>query len=371
MTTMKLPIALLLALSLFFPQSVGAYSNASNVRIIEDDTATNTTTTPTKDDLILNNIGSTDSDVDGLTDGSEPEPDTANPDLFNPDFLNPAASDDEPETTGIEHEDIGITGGDGGDAENIGVPDPEDEPSEYNESDFDFVNRLIELGAVFLKFDGVKGESGVDGNPDQPLVTGQVYNVTGTSSGTKPSGNVEYSWKVEEGEASKKPKEIVVVGSKVRGWDAKTKEEIIGAVKDPSDVDTLGESIASAAKALDENSHFNEIRMDDSSASVDYEHGLRLFGFWRTTMRSEVAVVFGEDEHGRVKVQFPWWHVFGRKTVRPADITSAYDEAANSYDNFGRIVAAQEINKRNAIALQILGGILDNAHDPGVTLLES
>lgn len=232
------------------------------------------------------------------------------------------------------------------------------------------------------------------GDPDQPLITGQVYNASGTSSGTKPSGNVEFSWKVEEGEAdvgggdgdiiitggysgkAKKPKEIVVVGSKVRGWDAKTKEEIVGAAKPVDEVRNIPDAIAFAAKILDENGHFNELRMDDSNASVDYEHGLRLLGFWRTTMRAETTVTFGDgvqgdtDELGRIKVQFPWWHVFGRKTVRPADILSAYSEAANSYDNFGRIVATREIDARNAIAFEILGSILGNVHDPGITILE-
>jgi len=368
----KILAAAVLIFALGAPGIVQGYSVAPSPPPPSDPTTTDsglnldTITTTTRD---------TDSDVDGLTDSSEPEPDSANPDFLNPDFLNPSAdsdydaegrlkSDTGPDsTTDKEHK---------GEIDILSTSDSGTSTSgQYNESDLEFVNRVIGLEGIFVKFGDIQGESGT-----------QAASGTGSSG-----GNVEFEWKVEEGEALRKPKEIVIVGSKVRGWDSQTKEEIIGAAKDSRDVKTLGDSIAFAAKVLDQNGHFNEIRMDDSSVVLDYEHAIMMFGFWRRTMQSEATIRFGDGEHGRVKVKFPWWHVFGRKTVRPADITSAYDSVAgddSQLPNLDLETAGEgEDPKENdayldtfawiaqdSRALQTLSDVMKNIHDPGVTLLE-
>jgi len=343
-------MVLVLALSLFFVQSAGAYSHASNVRLIEDDTATNTATTSTKDDIILNNTESGDSDVDGLADGNEVEP----VGVEEPDF-GIVSGGDRPTTTGIEHENIGITGG-GNDsdsnAEIDSVTTSTRAETQYNESDFDFVNRLIELGAVFARFDDVKGEaddSSSDGDPDKPLVTGRVYNDGNGSSG------------------------VIIKGKKILENDEIP--ALLETAPDAEDVDTKVELAFYGARVARDNRGFSEIRMNDSQVSIDYRHGLRLLGFIKSAMPATVTINFvdGEsggtaDEFGRIKVQFPWWHIFGRKTVHPADIVSAYKEETSKGDSAQ--FDALTWMARDSRTLHTLSNIMKNVHDPGITLLQ-
>lgn len=347
---MKLTVTLVLVFSLFSTQSVGAYFHASNVRLIEDDAATNTTTTPSKDDLMPNSIGSSDSDGDGLINGSDVEP----AGVEEPDF-GIVGGGDIPTTTGIEHEDIGITGGgddNDSNAELNSVATSTRAGTQYDESDFDFVNRLIELGAVFLKFDDVKGEaedSSSDGDPDKPLITGRVYNDGKGNSG------------------------VIIKGKKILENDEIP--ALLETAPDAEDVSTKIELALYGARVARDNSGFNEIRMNDSQVSIDYRHGLRLLGFIKSAMPATVTITFGDgerdetaDEFGRIKVQFPWWHIFGRKTVHPADIVSAYEEKASKGGD-ARLDTLTWM-ARDSRTLQTLSNIMKNVHDPGITLLQ-
>jgi len=307
--------------------------------------------------------------------------------------LSTTTSTDDNATTGIEHEDIGITGDDDSstgaeyddagriisdtappsedkdhkgqiDIESFGATEDEDEESavQHKQTDFDFVNRLIELEAVFVKISDIKGESSdstsTDGDPDRPFITGQVPNAESTST--------------------KSTSEVVIKGSKIK--ENSEVGEVLSAgegIPDAGEVETVEELALFAAKVAYDNSGFNEIHMDDTMIMLDYQHGLKLFGFIPMQMRSEATIRFGDGEHGRVgrvKVKFPWLHVFGRKTVSPTDITSAYDNATGDNTELANVDLQNALqanqNTRNAQALRILSDVLKNVHDPGVTILE-
>jgi len=269
--------------------------------------------------------------------------------------------------TGIEPEDTGITGS--------------DEQRQYNESDLEFIQRLQE-GANIVPDKDHKGEIDILSTSD-PLPE-------------KKKGNVEYTWKVEEGEKAgegsdekiatmnkgdliesitsnsdgglrsvfvkfddiqgesaddagetkaKKPKEIVVVGSKVRDESVL---QLVLPTDDPEypldsffdifvdldeDDDTDLQLYAVAAAQKDEK--IKLITLGEEEVSVTYTVTIHLFGFIPVETSQITTVRLGDggrgagsdtDELGRVKVQLPWWHVFGRKTVRLQDIMSAVEE---------------------------------------------
>jgi len=270
----------------------------------------------------------------------------------------------EPETTGIEHEDIGITGGDeptstapeyddaGRIIRQVG---PSGEEIDYNESDLDFVTRLVRSGSVYLKYDGVEGEAVFEGDPDRPIITGNV-----PSGSSTEGGKAETTWKVEKGAKGKTSGEMVIKGSNIKendevGQILASGEGIPGA----GDVDTLEDLAMYASKVVYDNGGFNEIRMDDASLVLRYNHRIKYFGFWERTMDAEVHITFGDGEHGRVKVKFPWTHVFGRKTVKASDIVSAYEASEGELD----------LNNSARTHAEILSTLSKIAHDTAMAVI--
>lgn len=284
---------------------------------------------------------------------------------------------------GIDNEDIGVT------EEGSGI--------QYKETDLEFINRSTEDATD----KDHKGEIDI-------LSTSAVYK--------EQKGNVEYTWKVEEGEGvqapamnksdliesissksdgglqsvdlflkiddikgessdeeakSSKPKEIVVVGSKVRDEDV---PQIVLPTDDPeypadsffditfvaSDEDLVLNAVAVAQN--DEN--IEEVTISDESVSVGYTTTVKLLGFIPVKTSQKATVTFGDGERGtnseelgRVKVVMPWWHVFGRKTVRPHDLKAAIEEelaVENVTLNFAQV---------RARAFQTLSNIMKTKHD--------
>jgi hypothetical protein len=138
------------------------------------------------------------------------------------------------------------------------------------------------------------------------------------------------------GGAAKKPKEIVVVGSKVRDWDPVKKEEIIGSAPSDPDMVTSSSDLALFLTAGTEaDSRMEEVTFNYEKIKFDYNTEIKLLGFLAVPMRAsyEVEVVGDPESLGRIKVQMPWWHVFGRKTVRPRDLAAATPAAAGENEH--------------------------------------
>lgn len=216
---------------------------------------------------------------------------------------------------GIEHEDIGITdlhdsairkesGEKGGTTDmNIGIG----ELQEMNKADLidSLATEPIETRAVFVKYGDIKGES-----DDEATDSG--VNEIGMDDGSAT--------------AAKKPKEIVVVGSRVRGWDPVKKEEIIGiAPTDPEAVSSAEDLALFLTAGIDADARIEEVTFNYEKIQFDYDTQVKLLGMFAVPVKAsyEMDMEGDPEDLGRIKVQMPWWHVFGRKTVRPHDFLTA------------------------------------------------
>lgn len=225
---------------------------------------------------------------------------------------------------------------------------------------------LFASAAAYMKFDGVEGEStkaatatlqigtaqtqtsgekggtediniGVGelqesraGDPDRPVVVGTVPNPNAsiepdeidaraaagaTASGTK-KGNVEYEWKVEEGEKGApnpgvEPDEIDVADDD----EPITPDFGIllggGPPAGGDDGEEAAESRAAIAEILMEG--MQEAGAPTESISLNYEkikakvvQPVKLFGFIPLSADATIEI----DAEQNVKVQFPWWAAF-------------------------------------------------------------
>jgi hypothetical protein len=173
--------------------------------------------------------------------------------------------------------------------------------------------------AGFMKLGDIKGESDDSGSASRSGYL-KIDDIRGESNDSSARGNAETTWKVEKGEKSaRKPKEIVVVGSKVAEDKASVKLTLAtcdGAnfVCKSSDVQNDDDLLEFAERHLNEGG-VNEIRFEDRSFSIRYSRPASLFGFIPINLKQTAEVAVNDNEFGRVKVRFPWWSFMVKKSV--------------------------------------------------------
>lgn len=178
----------------------------------------------------------------------------------------------------------------------------------------------------YLEIEGIKGESRASASTET-----SVSSTGRATTSTEAKGNVEYEWKVEEGEKAE---------AKESGEKGGTEDINIGVGElrntgiEPDEIDFMGESenatnfgillgggsddseeraqgLERARLVLEENAKASDQAIE--SVSLNFEkittrvrHEVRLFGFIPVEATAEVDV----DAEQRVAVRFPWWTIF-------------------------------------------------------------
>lgn len=242
--------------------------------------------------------------------------------------------DEVPETTGIEHENIGIAD-----------PDPE--------------NAGVD---VFIKMEDIDGES-QDGDPDRPVITGNVPNDQpevgdevlvaqehDTADGHKDEIDI-LSWNAATngGTATIKGKKILEndrpVNPAILQKDVETPEELI--------------EFAEATVAADRN--IEEVTITFEEIKVSYSYPAKLFGFINVDYTAETHV----DETGRVKVKFPWWLALSKDTS---------SELEHEMQTVGEDAQLANIDLQNKLqkqqqTLQTISNVAKMQHDTAMAVI--
>lgn len=212
---------------------------------------------------------------------------------------------------------------------------------------------------VYVKLGDIKGES---------------ENSASTSSGSESkSGNVEFEWKVEKGEKANKPKEIIVVGSKVRGWDPKTKEEILSvAPTNVSEVETDEDLVFFITANTLEVEVVEEVSLNYGKIKISAAIPAKLFGLVPTSIATTLVIERDStsNSYGRVKVQFPWWHVLTKKVIGDKAIQSLYDA---EIEKAGEIVVSSPEDSQQEMAqqFQILSNVMKTMHETAKSIIQN
>jgi len=114
---------------------------------------------------------------------------------------------------------------------------------------------------------------------------------------------------------------LVIREVEVRGWDDEKKREHLETVKSIVEVKT-GEDLERFAQGVllkDENIKEVEVE-NDGDVSFEYRQKVKLLGFISLLMTEDVDVEGVETGEMKVKVKFPWWHVFAKKLVRAEEL---------------------------------------------------
>jgi len=221
----------------------------------------------------------------------------------------------------------------------------------------DLIDSLRKSRAVFVKYDDIKGESSDESSAESSL-NSQLDS--------------------EEATRSSKPKEIVVVGSKVRAFNVpqlvlpgETAAHSFDVFFDvevsasDEDLELYAVSVAQADEKI------KNITITNEKVGLRYKTQLRLFGFLPVTVSELIEVSLSEgDEYGRVKVQFPWWHVFGRKIVKPVDLQLSIEEELSEIDRPSETISFS-FQKFQAQMLQTISNVAKTTHDTAMNSIRN
>lgn len=149
----------------------------------------------------------------------------------------------------------------------------------------------------------------------------------------------------------------------VRGWDPEKKEEIIARPEDvetPKDLKVYLEAVALRDEAIE------RIAIKDERVVITSEEEGKLFGFIPVSISGQIVIdyKFEDSTEDQVKVKFPWWHVFVKKTISldalETELSSGLDDFSwQKVDNSETSTEAGRISR----AVGRVSNVLKTRHD--------
>lgn len=265
------------------------------------------------------------------------------------------------EPTGIEHEDIGIT------AEDDAALD------QHNETNLEFIReRASSSGTLFMNKADLVESIAAEATSLHP--GDEIRVILMPAPGVSDDDD-------DDDSRAKKPKEIVIVGSKIR-----EDEELSEALHDPgitlleiAAVEDAEDLLLYAAQIANEDENVDDIVLSSNHVGMSYDMRGRLLGFVQVKYAVQVSVEeIYTDEYGRVKVQFPWWHFLVRKEMSAEELKTELEkglelvglEPASSEDRPSESISLN-FSKIRAQALQTMSNVMKAAHDTAMNAIRN
>ena len=224
------------------------------------------------------------------------------------------------------------------------------------------------LPGIYLELGTIKGES-----EEKQMDSDDDATINSSEAELETSGNVEYEWKVEEGEKANKPKEIIVVGGKVRGWDPKTKEEIVSVAPSTATEVVTDEDLALFVTAGTLKTEMvEEVSINYKKIKVSAGIPAKLFGLVPTSISTTLVIERDAESnsYGRVKVQFPWWHILTAKLVSEQTVQSLYEEEVKKSGS-SVTVDLENLQQEMAQQFQTLSNVMKTMHDTAKSIIQN
>jgi hypothetical protein len=139
-----------------------------------------------------------------------------------------------------------------------------------------------------------------EGDPDRPVIQGNVPGGTEAQVQQYNETDIEFLAELVN--------PVAVSAVEVRGWNPEKKQEFLRTVKAHAEVQSEQDLQNFATGILLQDENVQEVRVEQESTQVAYLMPAKLFGFISGTLAAKSTV----DAEGRVKVQFPWYRVFYR-----------------------------------------------------------
>lgn len=231
-----------------------------------------------------------------------------------------------------------------------------------------------------------------EGDPDRPAIMGKTPNPAAATDAFLKIRDIK-----GESTEAKKPKEIVVVGSKnpetptssevvIKG--KKIKENVvqyketdlnfvlrasqISTAKPiaPGVIQTKEDFEAHVGAAMAEDEAIEEVSFYYNKISMKYQQPAKLFGLFSVSYTVETEVGGEEihpDEFGRVKVKFPWWARFTNNN--PSTLQQEIEEELAGEDAQLANIDLQNQLQQQQRTFQTLSNVMKNKHDTAMSII--
>lgn len=240
----------------------------------------------------------------------------------------------------------------------------------------------------FIKFDGVEGESTKSSTDDSATLEVKVNaassmrattttkgqpkyeDIKASNDGEEKKGNVEYGWKVEEGEKSGEGDDdnlVSISAVEIRGWDDTKKKEFLATVRTHAEVRSEQDLENFARGVMLENQAMEEIAFNYEKIKLKYESEGKLFGFIPVSFKKDVEIDLAEEDvAARVKVKFPWYRFMMRVDVPADELEGAIGEGMSDVLAGATTTAQLSLEARVTIMAKMMNtvsNVLKTKHD--------
>lgn len=249
----------------------------------------------------------------------------------------------------------------------------------------------------FIKFDGVEGESTKSSADDSGVLevkvnTAASVKATTTTKGQPKyddiktdddgeeakKGNVEYGWKVEEGEKAEEGDDdnlVSISAVEVRGWNDAQKAEFLATVRTHAEVRS-GQDLENFARGVMlENQAMEEIAFNYEKVKLKYESKGKLFGFIPVSFKKDVEVdLTEEDTDARVKVKFPWYRFMMSVDVPAEELEGAIGEGMADVLAGATTTAQLSLEARVTVMAKMMNtvsNVLKTKHDTSINSISN
>lgn len=176
-------------------------------------------------------------------------------------------------------------------------------------------------------------------------------------------GNVEYGWKVEEGEKNTEDSEfkggIRVSTGDVNGLTEEEKRDFLLSVKAYAEVKS-GQDLENFARGiLLSDSNFEDVEVEEDKVKISYRMPAKLFGIFNSKIGVETEI----DSQSRVKVKYPWFGFIYKKLVSSSDIESDVSQELSgvSIESSMSVEARAQILEKLSLTLKTRHDIAKNS----------
>ncbi|MCB9810946.1 MAG: hypothetical protein H6779_05095 [Candidatus Nomurabacteria bacterium] len=173
-----------------------------------------------------------------------------------------------------------------------------------DDSDSGTVAEIDTKTTIEANMSGSRDNAEVGGTEDINIGVGEQ------KSADKSKEDKEEGEEGEDGEGMGHASMVSVSAKEIRGWDPEEKREFLTTVKTHAEVKSNQDLENFAKGVMVEDEEVEDIEVTEKSVSVKYNVPAKFLGLFKSEIEQETTVTFGDGEHGKVKVRYPWHRIF-------------------------------------------------------------
>lgn len=160
---------------------------------------------------------------------------------------------------------------------------------------------------------------------------------------------------------------VVIRAVEVRGWDAETKQEFLGAVKEYAQLQS-GQDLENFAKGiLLEDENVDSIAIDEEGVQVAYRMPAKFLGIFNSSLIVRVEV----DSESVVTAHYPWMRFFFSEPVGALEIEEAVRVEVEEDGRLENVLGLENAFQRKSRMLRVISNVSKAMHETAKSIIQN